>query len=57
MKQIALSYYQDMYLVLIAFVIFFVAFICIFVSTFIKSNNNLYKELAQLPLEEDGEIK
>lgn len=57
MKQIALSYYKDIYLVLIAFVIFFVAFIYIIISTYRKSNKKLYKELAQLPLEEDGEIK
>ena len=57
MKQIALSYYKDIYLVLIALVIFFIAFICIFISTYSKSNKKLYKELERLPLEEDGDIK
>ncbi len=57
MKQIALSYYKDIYLVLIAFVIFFIAFIYIFISTYSKSNKKLYKELERLPLEEDGDIK
>lgn len=57
MSQIAFSYYKDVYLVLIAFVIFLVAFIYLFLSTYRKANKKLYKELAQLPLEEDGDRK
>jgi hypothetical protein len=55
MKQIALSYYQDIYLVLIAFFIFFGAFIYIFITTYSKSRIKHYKKLAQLPLEEEGD--
>jgi cbb3-type cytochrome oxidase subunit 3 len=54
MKQIALAYYEHTYLVVIALLIFFIAFIAIVVSTFRKSNEEIYKELEKLPLEEEG---
>ena len=57
MSQIAFSYYKDVYLVLIAFLIFLGAFIFLFMSTYSKANRKLYKELEQLPLEEDGDRK
>ena len=54
MKQIALAYYEPTYLVAIALLIFFIAFIAIVISTFKKSNKEIYKELEKLPLEKEG---
>ncbi|NIP37615.1 MAG: CcoQ/FixQ family Cbb3-type cytochrome c oxidase assembly chaperone [Candidatus Dadabacteria bacterium] len=54
MKQIALAYYEHTYLVAIALVIFITAFIAIVISTFRKSNEQIYKELEKLPLEKEG---
>ncbi len=53
MKQIALSYYEPTYLVAIALLIFLITFIAIVISTFKKSNKEIYKELEKLPLEEE----
>jgi len=54
MKQIALAYYEHTYLVAIALVIFITAFIAIVISTYRKSNKEIYKELEKLPLEQEG---
>ncbi len=54
MKQIALAYYEHTYLVVIALVIFITAFIAIVISTFRKSNKEIYKELEKLPLDKEG---
>lgn len=53
MKQIALAYYEHTYLVAIALLIFFTAFIAIVLSTYRKSNEEIYKELEKLPLEKE----
>lgn len=53
MKQIALAYYEPTYLVAIALLIFFAVFVAIVISTFRKSNKELYKELEKLPLDKE----
>lgn len=53
MKQIALAYYEHTYLVAIALLIFFTTFIAIVLSTYRKSNEEIYKELEKLPLEKE----
>ena len=53
MKQIALSYFEHPYLILIPLIIFFLFFIYLLVTVMRKSNVSIYKELADIPLKDE----
>jgi len=53
MKQIALSYFEHPYLILIPFIIFFLFFIYLLITVMRKSNVNVYRELADIPLKDE----
>ena len=58
MKQIALSYFEHPYLIIISLIIFFVFFVGLLISVFRKSKEKHFKYLSRLPLtdEEDNNV-
>lgn len=55
MKQIALSYFEHPYLVLIPLIIFFTFFVYLIITVMRRSNRELFEEFSNIPLydEED----
>ena len=50
MKQEGLLFFDDIYLMAIAFLLFFVSFLFIGYNTFRKGNKKFYEKMAELPL-------
>jgi len=58
MKQVALSYFDNIELTNLALILFLIAFFIVVFRVMSKKNQKLYKEMERLPLEdEEYEIK
>jgi len=58
MKQVALSYFDNIELTNLALILFLIAFFIVVFRVMSKENQKLYKEMERLPLEdEEYEIK
>jgi len=53
MKQVALSYFENIELTNLALILFLVAFLIVVVSVMSKKNKKLYEEMERLPLEDE----
>lgn len=51
--EIALSYYQNKELVIVALIIFLVVFVGLVIWVNLKPNRTIYKKLERLPLEDE----
>ena len=52
MKQIALKYFTDTHLTVIAFVIFFIAFLFLLLKVYVLVPKKHYDNLSQIPLDD-----
>ena len=58
MKQVALSYFNNIELTNLALILFLIAFFIVVFRVMSKKNQKLYKEMERLPLEDEKyEIK
>lgn len=56
MKQIALSYFENIELTNLALILFLTAFFIVVITVFSKKNKKIYEKMEQLPLEEDKHV-
>lgn len=52
MKQIALKYFTDTHLTVIAFVIFFICFLFLLLKVYVLDSKKYYQQMSELPLED-----
>ncbi len=57
MKQIALSYFEHPYLIIIPLIIFFTFFVYLIITVMRKSNKTVFDELANIPLKDEEDHK
>mgnify|MGYP000459020987 CR=1 FL=1 len=53
MKQLALSYFENIELTNLALILFLIAFFIVVFRVMSKSNKKLFEEMEQMPLEEE----